>query len=173
MLRAAPLEPVGLLVGWDRGKRSLQWRGTAVPVLPTPPRLPTHPTRGPAAPQPGSHAWCAAELGTGRVKLPKPSQPRRAFAPVTSRSVAVTVMACITLQVHRWGGGVTSPSHCEGWTVGADRAKGCAMSGGRCQHLCCAAQCNSYTCVQTTRCKYVVLCVNTSLSTVNLNWQGG
>lgn len=76
MLRAAPLEPVGLLVGWDRGRRSLQWRGTTVPGLPTPPRLPTHPTHGPAAPQPGSHAWCAAELGMGRVKLPKPSQPR-------------------------------------------------------------------------------------------------
>lgn len=29
MLWAALLEPVGLLVGWDQGRRTLQWRGSA------------------------------------------------------------------------------------------------------------------------------------------------
>lgn len=103
---------------------------------------PYAPHASPLAHAPDHAAWSrgtAARLpclvcgraGKGRVKLPKPSQPGRAFAPVTSRSVAVTVTVCVTLQVHRRGGGVTSPSHCEGWTnVAADRVKGCAVSWG-------------------------------------------
>lgn len=105
MLQVALLEPAGLLVGWDWGRRSLQWR-SAAPVLPMPP--------GCACTQPCSLApyLVHGRVGKGRVKPLKPSQPGWAFAPVTCKSVAVTV------KVHYppgscQGGGMTSVSHCE------------------------------------------------------------
>lgn len=116
MLQAAPLESVGLLIGWDPGQENPPAKGNCSPCAPRASQLahvPGHAvwSRGTAAQL--QHLVCG-RAGKGRVKLLKPSQPGQAFASVTRRCVAVTEVACITLQVLRQGGGVTSPSCGEG-----------------------------------------------------------